>query len=1399
MANEVKLKLAIEGGQVVGATLDGVSSKLDGVDKSARGASGGVGELKGMLAGIATIGTAMELIHMADACTTLRTSLKLASNSAAEAEVAYQRLFEIAQQSRVGFTALGDTYATIARAGNALGVTQDRLLTVTQAIGMAMTIGGGSAQSMQAALVQLGQGLSSGTLRGEELNSILEQTPRLAKALADGMGVSVGQLRSLGEQGKLTAETVIGALEKSAPQLAKEMGSATVTVGQAFTMLTNSVTKFVGDADTASGASGNLAGVLQGLSGAVGTVGNAIKQHETAFSAITSGLAAATVAVGIAATASAVGTLTIRMGALGAVMLANPVLAGIALIAAAGAGIASLASDWKKSAEGMRAQMDGINADIRLAEERAANGSEPVKARAALELQTLKDKRDALRQTMVVQEQSSAENASYNAKEMKLLQERVAAEQSAYAGAKPLDEVRKMAKLRNDILIDANDQAVNIAKAFNKSMANAASPEEAIALARERDKRLIANAQETTAALKGFDDQKAAPAREAAKQRLDTVVQYYEALQIESTAGEQRASQSLAAQHAAGLVTDQDYYEQKRTLAENDNIAQQALVELEIEAVKKSGLNKQDQKVQLDKFNQDLTRLREAAKGIEANYVNEMTVLDMKLFRQGVEQSADYIEAQQVKAASLRDQVKAQRQANAEIGLSATQVNDLRAATMRLTASQIELRAAEVADPRAAEALRNQARYMRELADANTEAVQKASAVESFKSLWSSVDQTAHGVWTNIYQGGQDTFTKLRDTLKATVWDLLYQMTVRKWIFNIVASVTGGTVAGAAQAAAGGAGGAGNIGDALGLANLFGAGGAISEGISTMGAAMINGPFSSMLGDFGASLVANSSAIASAIPWIGAGLAAFSVLKGAMDYKIVHLGDALTADFKSSGVTSVGTLSTDRQEGGLFGGGTTINGTWGVADAGTTGYIDASVKAATASSKAYAAAIGLSADALDGFTQSVVINTSGMDAAATKAAIDAAVVKFQNDQLASAYGDSLQSVARDGETTAQTMRRLATDLTAANQIMGVLGHTLFDVSTAGAAAASAFVQAMGGMAVAQSQMTAYYQGFYSKDEQRANVINDQIAQLAAVGITSTYADLAGADKATLRQAVEAFSKKKDTEEGAKQYAAVVKAANALLPTLETVAAAKPVLDASVSAASTAGYNAASSVTSAANSIAQAMQAGANDIWGEVKRIHGLMDASGGAQGLADLQAQYVTLTARARAGSADAAKALPALVQALLPLLDATAGTQQDMQRQRGQIAASLTDTGNIISSQYGLTIPAFAGGGSHAGGWAMVGEQGPELAYMPPARIYTANQTRSLIADGAGGNAELAAALRAMADALDAIEANTEAAAISSAALAKMLARVIPEDDDEVIAVKLVVPKGEFVPVRAV
>jgi tape measure domain-containing protein len=275
MTETVALRLALEGAAQVVAQTERVTGAIGNVEKSALSLS--------KVAGLSVLGfsaqqAAAAFVRAADAVTTLQTSLRLATGSAASAAQAYGALFDIAQRSRVSFVELGNTFSAISRAGGELGLSQQRLLTVTEAIGNAMTISGGSAQSMQAALVQLGQGLASGTLRGEELNSIMEQTPRLARAIADGLNIPIGKLREMGAAGELTAEQVIEALERSSAALAREVGGATLTFGQSLTQLQNAATKAAGEIDAAAGITAGLASEVQSLTAFVGEFVAAAKE-----------------------------------------------------------------------------------------------------------------------------------------------------------------------------------------------------------------------------------------------------------------------------------------------------------------------------------------------------------------------------------------------------------------------------------------------------------------------------------------------------------------------------------------------------------------------------------------------------------------------------------------------------------------------------------------------------------------------------------------------------------------------------------------------------------------------------------------------------------------------------------------------------------------------------------------------------------------------------------------------------------------------------------------------------------------------------------------------------------------------------------------------------------------
>lgn len=244
----------------------GGSRAFSGLQSGAQQAAAAVTRL---VAGFAAVAGAMRLIGAADELNSLNARLKITTTSAEEFNRAQQALLDLAQRTRTSLGETVDLYTKIAGATKEAGIGQETLLQVVETINQAVQLSGAGASAAQAALIQLGQGLASGTLRGEELNSILEQTPALADAIAKGMGITRGELRKYGEQGLITAQQVIGALQSQRQVVADQFAQLPVTVGQAFTQLKNASLTLIGAFDQSAGATGALASAIQGLADAV--------------------------------------------------------------------------------------------------------------------------------------------------------------------------------------------------------------------------------------------------------------------------------------------------------------------------------------------------------------------------------------------------------------------------------------------------------------------------------------------------------------------------------------------------------------------------------------------------------------------------------------------------------------------------------------------------------------------------------------------------------------------------------------------------------------------------------------------------------------------------------------------------------------------------------------------------------------------------------------------------------------------------------------------------------------------------------------------------------------------------------------------------------------------------
>jgi tape measure domain-containing protein len=222
----------------------------------------------------ANIGKAIEA---ADEYTRIESRLRQVSGGAAGAAELQKELYTVAQESRQSFFELANTYAQVARSTKELGISQTELLNITKSVSQAVTLSGASTQAAKAAMIQFSQAMASGVLRGEELRSVMEQTPRLALAIANGLGVGIGELRKLGEQGELTAQKVLGAIAKSASDIDREFKSMTPTVADGFTKLANSGQNFVDVLNDATGASKLLYRTLNALSGAMDVTAQGVK------------------------------------------------------------------------------------------------------------------------------------------------------------------------------------------------------------------------------------------------------------------------------------------------------------------------------------------------------------------------------------------------------------------------------------------------------------------------------------------------------------------------------------------------------------------------------------------------------------------------------------------------------------------------------------------------------------------------------------------------------------------------------------------------------------------------------------------------------------------------------------------------------------------------------------------------------------------------------------------------------------------------------------------------------------------------------------------------------------------------------------------------------------------
>lgn len=205
-------------------------------------------------AGIAGFGV-NQLKGFADGYTEIQNKLRLVESASISSSKGLNNVFDIALKTNQSINATSGVYQRFAQNAETLKISQAQIASLTETVSKAVAVSGASAGAADAALTQFGQALGSGILRGDEFNSVMEQTPALAKAIATGLGVTTGELRNMAKDGKLTMDVLVPALERAKESVDDQFNTRILTISAAFENLNTSTVKWIGELDKSTGAS----------------------------------------------------------------------------------------------------------------------------------------------------------------------------------------------------------------------------------------------------------------------------------------------------------------------------------------------------------------------------------------------------------------------------------------------------------------------------------------------------------------------------------------------------------------------------------------------------------------------------------------------------------------------------------------------------------------------------------------------------------------------------------------------------------------------------------------------------------------------------------------------------------------------------------------------------------------------------------------------------------------------------------------------------------------------------------------------------------------------------------------------------------------------------------------
>ena len=240
--------------KVIISAVDRTKKAYASATKNTKGLDKATRNLKRTMVSLAAVYSGVQgvkaLAAVSDSYQRMNAQIRLVTKEGDNAKETYQDLLDLANDTRSSLDGTVVGYARLARAVATLNIEHEQLLLVSQSINQSFRISGSTQKESYNAIIQLSQGLASGTLRGEEFNAIAEQAPRIMQALRDELGKTDGELRAMSKAGEITSQMILKTLTNQSDTIAKEFAILPVLVEEAYTQLANVATSAFGEVDT---------------------------------------------------------------------------------------------------------------------------------------------------------------------------------------------------------------------------------------------------------------------------------------------------------------------------------------------------------------------------------------------------------------------------------------------------------------------------------------------------------------------------------------------------------------------------------------------------------------------------------------------------------------------------------------------------------------------------------------------------------------------------------------------------------------------------------------------------------------------------------------------------------------------------------------------------------------------------------------------------------------------------------------------------------------------------------------------------------------------------------------------------------------------------------------------